>query len=73
MTKGHETKPKISFGLISHFARVHSFEEERREPRGGREGRRRRRRSPKIKVCCLRINIFWIPRALVRRIDAPLV
>ena len=26
MTKDHETKPKISFGLISHFARVHGFE-----------------------------------------------
>ena len=50
MTKGHETKQKISFGLISHFARVHGFEEEKREPRGGREGRRRRkRRSPKIR------------------------
>ena len=49
MTKGHETKPKISFGLISHFARVHGFEEEKREPRGGRRGRRRRRRSPKIR------------------------
>ena len=22
MTKGHETKPKISFGLISHLARA---------------------------------------------------
>ena len=29
MTKGHETKPKISFGLISHFARVHGFEKKR--------------------------------------------
>ena len=37
MTKGHETKQKFSFGLISHFARVHGFEEEKREPRGGRE------------------------------------
>ena len=49
LINGHETKPKISFGLISHFARVHGFEEEKREPRGGRRVRRRRRRSPKIR------------------------
>ena len=47
----------------------------RREPRGGREeeegGREEEIQDQGMFV--LRSNVFWIPRALVRRIDAPLV
>ena len=75
LIKGHETKPKISFGLISHFARVHGFEEEKREPRGGRRGRgRRRRRRSKIRYGIL---FFWAfdmnPKVFGWRFVSPLV
>ena len=51
MTKGHETKPKFHFGLISHLVRASQiFEGEERAKRRKRRKKKEEEES-KIKVC----------------------
>ena len=57
MTKGHETKPKISFNLISHLARASRRRGKKTAKRRKKWKKKEKEKKSKIKVCCyLRIK-----------------